>query len=388
LQKPTDIREQYFDKGTTLLLGSESQEMDGTMDPALAVVFQQYALFAEEQYHAILRSPEVSRLKVYVERKKQELEQLNESLRMTTSDSSRNHLSQHQRKATAIYEEDVAQFSVHTESRRTFLVQAIDMYSRCLQASDEFDDSAVIRLCSLWFANFGETDIQPNFGQAFARIASRKFIFLAHQLSARLSKPDKVSPTASNAQNNLQSLILRMCKEHPFHSLYQVWALQQGAANNESSRRQSGRGASVSTNSGRGRAAADILNMCRHDGPNSARVQAIELLCSAYLEWAQYPLKGNSTYKQSRVQHEVPKIRLRELSNLPVPVSTAHTPLDSTLQYANIVTVAKFSRKFTLAGGQNLPKISDCVGSDGRNYKQLASLLVAFLILVNGFLAV
>ncbi|KAF8480561.1 hypothetical protein JB92DRAFT_3041117 [Gautieria morchelliformis] len=373
LQKPTDIREQYFAQGTTLLLGSESQEVDETMDPALAVVFQQYALFAEEQYHAILRSPEVSRLKVYVERKKQELEQLSESLRRTTSDSSRSHLSQHQRKATAIYEEDVAQFSVHTESRKTFLVQAIDMYSRCLQASDEFDDSAVIRLCSLWFANFGESDIQPNFSQAFARIASRKFIFLAHQLSARLSKPDKVSTRVSHAQNNLQSLILRMCREHPFHSLYQVWALQQGATNNEhdNSRRQSAKGASVFMNSGRGRAAADILHMCRQDGPNVARVQAIELLCSAYLEWAQYPLKGKSAYKTNRVQHEMPKIRLRDLSNLPVPVSTAYTPLDTTLQYASIVTVAKFSRKFTLAGGQNLPKISDCVGSDGRNYKQL-----------------
>lgn len=350
------------------------------MDPALAVVFQQYALFAEEQYHAILRSPEVSRLKVYVERKKQEIEQLNESLRMSTSDTSRSHLSQHQRQAVALYAEDVAQFSVHTESRRTFLVQAIDMYSRCLQASEEFDDSAVIRLCSLWFANFNEIKIQPNFGQAFSRIPSRKFIFLAHQLSARLSKPDKVTSKVSDAQKHLQSLIIRMCNEHPFHSLYQVWALQQGAPTSEqnSNRRHSARGAPVSMHSGRARAASDILAICRQHAPNTERVQAIELLCNAYLEWAQYPLKGDETYTQKRNQYKVPKIRLREVSDLPVPVSTAHTPLDHTMKYDNIVTIKKYLTHFTLAGGQNLPKISECIGSNGRSYKQLVSFPSSF----------
>jgi serine-protein kinase ATM len=380
LQKPTDIREQFFARATTILLGSESQELDETMDPSLAVVFQQYALFSEEQYHAILRSPEVSRLKVYVERKKQEIEQLNESLRMTTSGSSRTHLSQHQRKAMALYEEDVAQFSVHTESRATFLVQAIDMYSRCLQASDEFDDSAVIRLCSLWFANFGENKLQPNFNHAFSRIPSRKFVFLAHQLSARLTIADKATSKASDAQKLLQSLIIRMCNEHPFHSLYQVWALQQGAPTSEhdSGRRQSSRGALVSTHPGRAKAASDILAVCRQHASNSRRVQAIELLCNAYLEWAQLPLKGDDNYKLNRTQYKVPRIRLREVADLPVPVSTAYTPLDKTMRYDSIVTIIKYSSHFTLAGGVNLPKISECQGSDGRTYKQLVCQCAAF----------
>lgn len=345
------------------------------MDPSLAVVFQQYALFSEEQYHAILRSPEVSRLKLYVERKKQELAQLSESIRTTTSGSSRTHLSQHQRKAEAIYAEDVAQFSVHTESRTTFLVQAIDMYSRCLQASDEFDDSAVIRLCSLWFANFGEAELQQNFSHAFSRIPSRKLIFLAHQLSARLSNSDKATSTVSDGQKHLQSLIIRMCNEHPFHSLYQVWALQQGApsSDHDSSRRHSSRGASAPTHPGRAKAAIDILAICRQYAPNTRRVQAIELLCNAYLEWAQYPLKGDEAYRQTRSPHKVPRILLREVADLPVPVSTAYTPLDKTMRYDNIVTITKYSSYFTLAGGVNLPKISECQGSDGHKYKQLVS---------------
>jgi ataxia telangiectasia mutated family protein len=36
-----------------------------------------------------------------------------------------------------------------------------------------------------------------------------------------------------------------------------------------------------------------------------------------------------------------------------------------------IISVKKFNSTFTLAGGLNLPKIIDCIGSDGKLYKQL-----------------
>jgi hypothetical protein len=36
-----------------------------------------------------------------------------------------------------------------------------------------------------------------------------------------------------------------------------------------------------------------------------------------------------------------------------------------------MVTISKFSDTFSLAGGLNLPKIIECIGSDGRHYKQL-----------------
>lgn len=348
--------------------------MDTSLDPALAIVFHQYALFAEEQYHAILRSPEVSRLQVYVKRKKQEIEQLKESLKSLPQSNSSHfrELSQHHRKAEAQYGEDVAQISDRTDSQRTFLVQAIEMYSRCLQASDSFDDSAVIRLCSLWFANFNETQMQSNFNQALHRVPSHKFIFLAHQLSARLSKPSAGSSKPPDNQKHLQALIVRMCNEHPFHSLYQVWALQQGAPDGgqQKVRRHSTRGDSPSLHNGRTSAAADILAICRQHPPNTHRVQAIELLCKAYLEWAKHPLKNNKTL-QSKAPHNMPNNLLRGISALPVPVTTAHTPLDHSLRYNNLVTIAKYAPTFTLAGGVNLPKISECIGSDGRKYKQL-----------------
>lgn len=40
-------------------------------------------------------------------------------------------------------------------------------------------------------------------------------------------------------------------------------------------------------------------------------------------------------------------------------------------QRQGIATVSKFSDSFSLAGGLNLPKIIECIGSDGLHYKQL-----------------
>ncbi len=36
-----------------------------------------------------------------------------------------------------------------------------------------------------------------------------------------------------------------------------------------------------------------------------------------------------------------------------------------------MVTISRFSDTFSLAGGLNLPKIIECIGSDGQYYKQL-----------------
>lgn len=48
--------------------------------------------------------------------------------------------------------------------------------------------------------------------------------------------------------------------------------------------------------------------------------------------------------------------------------------MDPTGQYENLVTISSFKREFRLAGGMNLPKIIDCVGSDGKERRQLVKV--------------
>ena len=180
MKKPIDIRDDYFKKSTELLDSAGSPTPSGSL-VAHAIIYHECAIFAERQYHAIIHSPDAIRWKVYVDRKRQEIESRRQEIARTQNETRVHNLRADQAKAEKLLKEDNQLFQTHNVDRYTFLKQAIDMYSRCLQASDSFDDDAAIRLCSLWFANFEviEMGLQNEVQIALGRIPSRKLVFLA-----------------------------------------------------------------------------------------------------------------------------------------------------------------------------------------------------------------
>ena len=140
-------------------------------------------MFTERQYHATLKSPDGIRWKVYVDRKKQEIERRSMEL-ARTHDSSRRELEIDQARAQKLLQEDSELFRKHNTICDNFLKQAIDMHSRCLEASDDFDDDSAIRFCSLWFANFDDESTLETVKDALEHIPSRKLVFLAVCLSS------------------------------------------------------------------------------------------------------------------------------------------------------------------------------------------------------------
>jgi serine-protein kinase ATM len=343
-----------------------------------ATVYHQCAMFAEHQYFAIVRSPDTIRWKIYIDRKTQEIKQRGNQMAKTQRGSSEYaQLTQAQNKAEAMLVQDQANFQQNSGARDAFLEQAIDMYSRCLAASDAFDDDGAIRLCSLWFANFQNLPLQDKISVALDRVPSRKFAFLAHQLSARLS----TSPTGQMSQNqaNLQTLVIRMCREHPFHSLYQVYALRSERSSDGVStnpRRQSVHHES-SSQADRASAAGEIFDRLRSDDISKERVRGVELVCNASLQWAKYPIQKDSRFnpKMTKAPFRIPDdLLIRKIRELSVPVITSHTALDPSLRYDDCVDIAYFEKTFDTAGGVNLPKITICYGSDGKKYKQLVRI--------------
>ena len=165
-----------------------------------------------------------------------------------------------------------------------------------------------------------------------------------------------------------------MCREHPFHSLYQVYCLRPGHFNaTTANRRQSERYSEVSTQTERGAAASSIFDRLRADELAENRVRDVERLCDACLEWAKFPITKDPRFKKNRTPHfKIPdNLSIRKITQLKVPVTTAHTPLDSTMKYQDCVWIDHYESTFATAGGINLPKISICRGSDGQKYKQL-----------------
>jgi serine-protein kinase ATM len=171
-----------------------------------------------------------------------------------------------------------------------------------------------------------------------------------------------------------------MCREHPFHSLYQVYCLKAGRQSTSSTRRQSGRLAPPTAQAEREDAALEIFDRLRMDPVIQARVLELEKLCDACIQWAQYPIAQNEVYKNK--QHKsipVPEgLLLLKISHMRVPVITHHLSLDPTMRYDDCAWVERYERSFETAGGINLPKISVCYDSCGQKYKQLVSPDVKF----------
>ncbi|TFK39785.1 hypothetical protein BDQ12DRAFT_704732 [Crucibulum laeve] len=373
LERPLDIWQKYFEPAISTLEKT-------TAGPAArnARVYHECALFAEKQYHAIMKSPDNIRWKVYIERKKQEIQQGKDELSKAPPGSNATAmLTNNVKKARKVLQQDEMLYKTHSDSRNKFLEQAADMYARCLHSSDDFDDDAAIRFCSLWFAHFDDDEVlKKTLPEALKSIPSRKLVFLAHQLTARLANSDSVQINMN--QECLQELVLRMCREHPFHSLYQLFCLQPAERPIPSSapRRQPGRQTALTPPAGqsteRALAAFNIFERLRQN-EGDKRVRDVEELCIASLQWAKYQIKDDDRYKNKSGQSlKIPQgLKILKIKDLRVPVTTYHTPIDPTMKYVDCVWISGYETKFETAGGINLPKITVCLGSDGGKYKQL-----------------
>jgi ataxia telangiectasia mutated family protein len=390
LEKPVDILNNYFAVAAATLDTQNPEDIRSH-----AEVYYQYAIFAERQYQDILKSPDTLRYKIYKDRKYQEYKKRQQTVanaggpgRVSRSNPDMVAL----KKSKEGYEEDERRYKEQTQTLVLFRGRAIEMFSRCMAVCDLYDDESIMRLISIWFSHFEESELYGKLEDAIARVPSHKFVFLAHQLSARLAVVDEILPTQDTptqqakvattrtGQLLLRSLILRMCREHPFHSLYQVYCLRPARKHSGSQRRQSGR---AEPGELREAAAEEIFSLLREDTACTHRVLAVEQLCDASLQWAQHPIKKEHEGKRPGVLRVPDKMLISKIRDLAAPVTTAHTPLDPTTKYSDCVWVSMYEQTYTTAGGINLPKISKCIGSDGVRYKQLVRVLPILSSLTN-----
>lgn len=185
LEKPSDIWDHYFSRSIALLDSIKQGGPD--VELTKATVYRECAMFAERQYHAVLKSPDVLRWKLYVDRKTNELESLTKEISRTQIPAVKKDLKHEQERAQRLLQTDSELFRKHNDLRETLLNQAIEMHSRCLETSDEFNDDSAIRLCSLWFGNFDDESILETVSKALDRTPSGKLVFLAVSIYSLIS---------------------------------------------------------------------------------------------------------------------------------------------------------------------------------------------------------
>lgn len=389
--QPQGIQQDCFQPAIALL----SESPLSTQEKAR--VHYRYATFAHEQCRMLLQSPERDNLTAFIQHRKEEIEQIDAQMAKTNAKTAQHSKLRRARlQAVRIMELDKEKLRDCEESTTGFRREATHMYASTLTMADNYDDQAIVRLISLWFENATDVVLNGDLKAWLRDIASRKFLPFVHQISSRLSGANTRSSASLAAscpifQRNVYETVLRMGVEHPFHSLYALYALTRADDAKEgrhqgSASRTTGRAPASSvphSQLDRKAAASDIISRVRTTSLRPVRIQEWEQVCDACVEWARFDLSvqiasvfGPNRERKSMgsKRHAIePRFNLAitKLRNVQVPVLTSRLAVDTTRKYDDFVSIVRYQRHFSTAGGVHLPKITDCIGSDGKTYRQL-----------------
>ncbi|XP_063061017.1 serine-protein kinase ATM [Engraulis encrasicolus] len=370
LESPAVILEKYLEKAVEVM-----ELHEGGSDPRLqsqrTQAFLSLARFADSQYQSIdnyMKSSEFENKQALLEKAREEVELMRErkvgNNRYTV-------------KVQRELELDVRALENLRTDRHRFLLNAVENYVRCLELGQEHD-TWVFRLASLWLENADTRSVNTLMGTAVTKIPSYKFLPLMYQLAARMgSKVSGGSSSSSSSEdvgfhNVLNQLIYRASLEHPHHTLFIILALVNANKDECFSRSALSRGGGKRQSSPldleRSEVAKTILNKIRKR--RAAMVRGMETLCDAYITLAYMDASRYKTEKKAiPIPATQPLTKIQELSEVSIP--TMEIKVDPSGKYENLVSIHSFKPNFHLAGGVNLPKIIDCVGSDGKSRRQL-----------------
>ncbi|XP_038077010.1 serine-protein kinase ATM-like [Patiria miniata] len=359
---PNVIIEQYFERAVDMY-----DLRDDTSPPAIESQLS-LARFADTQYQNIvnyMKSSEYEDKQALMKQAKKEYEEL-----LAMGD----RVSRYARTLEKQSEIDERELGSMMQDRENFLHRAVECYLKCLEFGTAEHDMRVFRVCSLWFDNSNEDEINQLIQSSFERIASRKLLPLLYQLAARMTTKTQDKQLFHDVLNEL---IERTAQDHPHHALPIILALANANKDAIITSKRTGRLARANSmkddtshaDESRMQAAQHMLGRLR-----STRCQQIirdlEKLSDSYIELAYWDVSDRKReIGPIKLPPNQPLTQLKNLEHVAMP--TMEIPVDASCRYDNIVSVSHFEGTFKLAGGVNLPKIITCVGSDGIRRRQL-----------------
>ncbi|KAI4341398.1 hypothetical protein MLD38_026128 [Melastoma candidum] len=244
-----------------------------------------------------------------------------------------------------------------------FLNLALEGYKRCLVIGDKYDVKVVFCLVSLWFSLSTRPIVINSMLNIIEEVQSYKFVPLVYQIASRLGG-SKDGPGPNSFQCALVSLVKKMAVDHPHHTVFQLLALANGDRIKDKQRSRN----SFVVDFEKKLAAENLLNelsTCR-----GALIKQMRQMVEIYIKLAELETRREDTNKRMTLPREIRSVRCLEL----VPVVTASFPIDRSCQYreGSFPYFQGLEDSIMVMNGINAPKVVECLGSDGRKYRQLA----------------
>ncbi|XP_062844079.1 serine-protein kinase ATM [Trichomycterus rosablanca] len=365
LESPAVILENYLERAVEVIVG-HGEASDIKLQSQKTQAFLSLARFSDAQYQSIenyMRSSEFENKQALLEKAREEVELMRER-----KVSNNRYTVKVQREL----ELDVRALDNLKTDRKRFLLKAIENYTHCLALGEEHD-TWVFRLASLWLENADVKNVNDMMKDGVKKIPSYKFLPLMYQLAARMGTRVSNPVTSEDVgfHNVLNELICRSSMDHPHHTLFIIFALVNANKDENFSRsRLSKTGVRQPSPLDLDRAdvAQKILDVIRKQ--RAELIQGMERLCNAYITLAYMDASRHKTEKKAiPIPADQPIMEIKDMNDVTIP--TMEIKVDPSGKYEDVITISSFKPHFHLAGGVNLPKIIDCVCSDGKSRRQL-----------------
>lgn len=331
-------------------------------------VFHEFALFCDKQLQSPEAAEDLERIKTVMDRKLQEHHDFIKLAKTDKSKSMRETYQRSARRAKTWYDLDNTEYERMRKGREQFLRQCLENYLLSLAASDEYNNDA-LRVFALWI-EYADTELANDAVKLYLnKVPSGKFALLMNQLSSRLQNE------SSSFQKLLLGLVYRICTEHPYHGMHQIFAIQMKVG--PITREDVARSRDESARS-RQKAATELANHLRMDKRSKAYWSSIYQSNEIYHNLAMFKSEKEST-QQGR---ELPLDRYKEskelvsaVPRLNVPPATLQVEVRPNMDYNDLPRIQRFKPTMNIANGLSAPKIITAIGTDGKPYKQLVCAL-------------
>ncbi|KAJ5690143.1 hypothetical protein N7462_004535 [Penicillium macrosclerotiorum] len=346
LEKPEVILQEYLYSAVKELKGAPEGETAGR-------VYHGFATFCDSQLLNSDGLEDFKRVEQLRDRKETELLEL-ENMMKNAEGRERENLKIFRAKAKQWFDLDDREYQRLLRSREAFLHQSLENYLLAMRESDRYDNDA-LRFCALWLDKSDSKTANSAVARYLNDVPSRKFAPLMNQLSSRLLD------VSDDFQSLLTGLVYRICAEHPFHGMYQIFASSKS------------KGGKDQSSHSRFRAANKLVDRLKNDkkiGPTWIAVHnmnityvrfAIDKPDNKFKTGAKIPLKKLPTGDRLGKDAETYKL----------PPPTMKIDLRADLNYSDVPSIARFSPEFTIASGVSAPKIVTAVATNGVRFKQL-----------------
>ncbi|KAG8161861.1 hypothetical protein KVR01_008848 [Diaporthe batatas] len=348
LETADSIQKKYLEPALKELKGKSSGKEAGQ-------VFHQFAVFCDEQLQDPDMLQDLGRLQRLVQTKADEVEHYKKECRSAKVTQLKEQFERYQRTAEKYLLLDQTELQRTQRTRNEFVKLSLENYLQSLSASDDHDSDA-LRFTALWLEQ-SETDVANAAVHSLLRnVPTRKFASLMNQLSSRLQL-DK-----THFQTLLRDLVCRICFDHPYHGMYQIWSGIRTNPNAEDEVAQLRKSAATKLTE----------EFERQKGSVAITWDAIKKACGCYHYLAK---EKNELYRSGarlKAQDSPSAATLsRCLARYPIPPPTMEIELRADRNYSMVPVIERLDPTMSIASGVSAPKIITVVASNGQRYKQL-----------------